>query len=129
MTEEIDLDAFLGMGEVVELEPPVAPKGPDPALEAAVAREAAALHQMTLEGGAEPVRPTEAGTERYITAIVFSSRSGNGPGHVVSIIELANGRTVSCICPAMRNLSRRPQGCWAMGLTRRIAGIELAGGG
>jgi len=118
---EIDLDAF-GGGNVVELEPE---PQVDPRLEEAV-RSAQAEHvshsQLTMEGGEVPVR---AGTEQYIMAIVFASRSG-GRGHIVSVVERhGGGKAVACTCEAMRNLDRRPRGCWAMQLTRRITGIEL----
>lgn len=55
-------------------------------------------------------------------ALVFASKNSGTP-HVVTVLELKEGRVVSCCCKAVLNLAHRPKGCWAMVRAREMLGI------
>lgn len=78
------------------------------------------MQQLTMEGGEVPIAPPNVPDP---VGFIFPSRSGRSSVHVVTVMVLgdeARTHAVACNCEAMRNLNRRPAGCWAMTRARSI---------
>lgn len=85
-----------------------------------VGREPVPMQQLTMEGTEVPIAPANVPDP---VGFIFPSRSGRSSVHVVTLMVLgdeAATRVVACNCEAMRNLNRRPAGCWAMSRARAI---------
>jgi len=119
MTEEVDLDVFF-TGEIVSIEEPVS-------LEDAIEAERKqqelwldAQHPNRITPDDYPPEPVP--NRAFLRALFYVSHKA-GEGHVVVLHETLDGMAVMCNCPAIRSLSHRPKGCWAMVDARAILGL------
>jgi len=112
--DEMDLDAFIGFGDIV--------LDDEPADAEVVAAIAAAQRDIPAPPEEKPDNAT------FIAGVIFRSHE-SGPPHIVSVVDGGPmiGRYVACNCAAMRSLGHRPQGCWAMVFVRHLIGITLEG--
>jgi len=125
---EVDVDAFVGMGQIVDEVRPAPPTPVDiiattDPVRAAIEQERRQHEQLTMNGHAEPVKNVTP-VRSFLRAIVYASRSG-GEGHIVLVrFGPDGGRELTCTCEAAKWLERRPKGCWAIVDAREILGME-----